>query len=107
MRSKILTTTDASGGATTSAIFVTDPHCNPFNIGLGLVVTGTVNATVQHSFDDPQIPGSMTWFPHVSIVTRTVNTDGNYQFPVRAIRLTQNSGNGSCALTVIQAGLNG
>lgn len=107
MRSKTLTTTDATAGATTSEVYVADVHCNPFNIGIGCIVAGTVNFDIEHSFDDPQIPASMIWFNHASIVAKTANTDGNYQFPVRAVRLVQNSGGGSVRAVIIQAGLNG
>lgn len=102
MRSKILTTVAAS---TQSSVFVADPHLSPFNIGVGVVVTGTVNYDIQHSFDDPQIPASMTWFNHATIAGQTINKDGNYQYPVRAIRINQNSGTGTVTATIIQAGL--
>ncbi len=102
-----LTTTDASGGATSSAVFRPDLYRTPFNIGFGVVKTGTVNFTVQHTFDDvfsPTFdPATATWFPHASVAAATANADGNYAYPCRGIRILQNSGSGSCVMTIIQA----
>ena len=79
-----------------------DTYANPFNIGFGCVVTGTANYTVQHTFDDPA--SSPTAFDHPDIAAQTTSKDGNYAYPVRAIRLKINSGTGSVALTAIQGG---
>lgn len=102
-----LTTTDASGGATSSAVFRPDLYRTPFNIGFGIVKTGTVNFTVQHTFDDvfsPTFdPTTATWLNHASVAAATANADGNYAYPCRGIRLVQNSGSGSCVMTIIQA----
>lgn len=103
MKPSTLSTTDASGGATYSPAYLTDLFGDPFNIGFGVVVTGTVNFTVQHTFDDPT-SASPVWFDHSSVAAKTVNTDGNYAYPCRAIRLKQSSGSGSCVMTLIQAG---
>lgn len=102
-----LTTTDASGAATTSAVFRPDLYRTPFNLGFGIVKTGTVNFTVQHTFDDVWAadfdPATATWFNHASVAAATANADGNYAYPCRGVRLVQNSGSGSCRMTIIQA----
>lgn len=103
MRPSTLSTTDASGGATTSAIAPMDYTQAPFAVGFGCVVTGTVSFTVQHTFDDIQGGVTPTWFDHSSVAAKVANTDGNYAFPVRAIRLKQNSGSGSVVMTFIQS----
>ena len=81
----------------------------PFNVGIGVVVSGTVNYTVQHTFDniwaEGYNPSSGTWFNHASLATQASNQDGNYAFPVTAIRLTVNSGAGTATMTVVQAGV--
>lgn len=87
-------------GAGSTNGYVADSYISPFNIGFGVVVSGTVNYTVQHTFD-----GS-TWFPHPTIASQTTNQDGNYAFPVLQVRLIVNSGAGSAAMTLIQAGPN-
>jgi hypothetical protein len=111
MRPFTLRTTDASGGATVSDVFIPDLHSTPFNIGFGVAVTGTVSYTVQHTFDDVFAatfnPATAVWFNHASVAAATANADGNYAYPVRGIRLRQNSGSGSCILKGAQAGRTG
>lgn len=87
-------------GAGSTSGFVADNYISPFNIGFGVAVTGTVNYTVEHTFD------GTTWYPHPTIASKTSNQDGNYAFPVLQIRLTVNSGGDTAVLTLIQAGPN-
>lgn len=84
-----------------------DHKTAPFNVGLGCVVTGTATYTVQHTFDDVDSGGAVVAFDHATIVGQTANKDGNYAFPVRAIRLTITVGDGSVTMTSIQAGCGG
>jgi len=78
----------------------------PFNVGFGVVVTGTVTYTVQHSFDNPWTTTSPVWFDHPTVAAKVdVNADGNYAFPVAAIKVVVTSGSGTATLTVIQAGI--
>lgn len=85
-----------------------DQYISPFNVGFGVKTTGTVNYTVQHTFDDVfNSAVTPTWFNHPVIAAQTTNQDGNYAFPVKAIRLTVNSGAGTAAMTILQAGIAG
>lgn len=79
-------------------------NTNPFNVGFGVVKTGTVDYTIQHTFDDPAV-GFSTWFPHPTVAAQIANADGNYAFPVTAIRVTMNSGDGTATLKLIQSGI--
>ncbi len=79
-------------------------NISPFNVGFGVIVTGTVNYTVQHTFDDPAV-GFSTWFSHPTVANETTNMDGNYAFPVTGIKLLVNSGDGTATLKLIQAGI--
>ena len=90
----------AQTGAGSTNGYVADSYISPFNIGFGVAVSGTVNYTVQHTFD------GTTWFPHPTIASQTTAQDGNYAFPVLQVRLTVNSGGGTATLTLIQAGPN-
>lgn len=92
-----------TGAGSTDAI-VMNTNISPFNVGFGVVVDGTVDYTVEHTFDDPAV-GFTTWFPHPSVDGEAVNADGNYAFPVTGIRLTVNSGGGSATMNLIQAGI--
>jgi hypothetical protein len=96
-------TVSQTGIGSTSAIVV-NTNVSPINIGFGVLVSGTVNYTVQHTFDDPAT-GFSTWFPHPTIASQAANADGNYAFPVTGIRLTVNSGGGTASLKLIQAGI--
>lgn len=81
-------------------------HITPFAIGFGVVVDGVVDYTVQHTFDDVQDPSvTPVAFDHDTVASLTANEDGNYAFPVRAIRITVNSGAGSVRFRSIQAGI--
>ena len=101
MRQQIATKT----GTGSSNVIATDTYISPFNVGFGVVVTGSVNYTVQHTFDNPQTNPSPTWFSHPTVAAATTSQDGNYAFPVAAIKILVNSGAGTATMTLIQAGI--
>lgn len=95
-------------GTGSSATIPTDTYRNPFNVGIGVVVSGTVNYTIQHTFDDVQDAAvTPVWFSHPSLAALSANADGNYAFPVTAIKILVNSGAGTATAKIIQAGLRG
>lgn len=83
-----------------------DIHGRP-EISLQVVVSSTVNYTVEQTLDDPA--DSPTWFPHpdTNLVSATTSKQGNYAYVPRAVRLKVNSGTGTATLTIIQAGITG
>lgn len=98
----VSTNTSAGNSATAESImFPPDVNSNPLSIGFGCIIpTGTTATyTVQHTFDNiyaPSAPigstynyGAATnaWFNHPVVAALTANSDGNYAFPVAAIRL--------------------
>jgi len=93
-------------GATTPIVL--NVYGNPFSVGMGVIVSGTVNYTVQHTFDDISVqgwnPATANWLNHIFLLNLTANMDSNYAFPVRAIRLLVNSGSGTATLYAIQSG---
>lgn len=91
-------------GVGSSSALVMNTNISPFNVGFGVVVTGTVNYTVQHTFDDPAV-GFSTWFSHPTVASQAANADGNYAFPVTGIKVLVNSGSGTATLNLIQAGI--
>lgn len=102
------TVTVGTNGVGASAMYAPDPYMAPFSIGIGCVVVGTVNYTVQHTFNDvysfaTYAPASYTWFSNSGLSAKTSSADGNYAAPVAGIRLLLSSGNGSVAMTLIQA----
>ena len=107
MRPSKVTVSDASGGAKNSNAIVLDYYGRP-EVSLQVVVTGTVNYTVQQTLDNPLTAGvTPTWFNHpdTNMVTQTVNRQGNYAYIPTAVRIVLNSGSGSVVLTAVQAGL--
>ena len=91
-------------GTGSSSALVMNTNQTPFNVGFGVVVSGTVNYTVQHTFDDPA-GGFTTWFSHPTIASQTANADGNYAFPVTGIKVLVNSGSGTATMNLVQAGI--
>ena len=98
-----LQTVSKTGVGSSSAI-VMNTNISPFNVGFGVIVSGTVDYTVQHTFDDPAV-GFSTWFSHPTVAGETTNQDGNYAFPVTGIKVLVNSGTGSATLKLVQAGI--
>lgn len=101
MRRVVETVSGVANGATIPV----DNRSTVFGIGFGVVVTGTINYTVQHTFDDiyalAASGGTPTWFNHAYAAAQTGNIDGNYAFPVAAIRLITSTGTGSAVLTAL------
>ena len=105
MRPIFLTST----GISASSVAPMNVNTSPFNVGFGVVVSGSVTYTVQHTFDDvwsPTFNASTTnWFNHPTVAAQTAAADGNYAFPVTAIRLKTTAGSGTATMTLIQAGI--
>jgi len=101
MRQQIATKT----GTGSSNVLPMDLYISPFNVGFGVVATGTVTYTVQHTFDDPQTVASPVWFSHPTIAAKSDNQDGNYAFPVAAIKVLVTAGAGTATMTLIQTGV--
>lgn len=88
------TLTAGTNGVGSSPWFIVDRDVNPVNIGIGVVVSGTINFTVEYTYDDPNAPYTGTFptvFPITALATKTANTDSSIAFPIFALRLTQNS----------------
>ena len=104
MRPVVFTVT----GAGVSSVFPPDQYISPFNVALSVLVTGTVDYTVQYTFDSVFASGyvaaSGNWVDHPSLTSQTTTKDSNIAYPVQGIRIKGNSGAGTARLTIIQAG---
>lgn len=87
-------------------------HQYTFNVSLSVALAAgsVLTYTVEHTFDDVFAsdfnPATAVWFSNDVLVDRTTSEDGNYAFPVTAIRLNITSyTSGSAKLTVIQSGV--
>jgi hypothetical protein len=101
MRQQVVTQTNTGS----SAIIPMNLDSTPFNVGFGVTITGAPTYTVQHTFDNPWTTASPVWFNHPTVAAEDANADGNYAFPVAAIKVVITSGTGTATLTVIQAGI--
>jgi len=106
--------TVGTNGVGASAWLSVSRSMTPSNISASVVVTGTVNYTVQYTYDpdpfgftpNPSGPVATT-FNHPLLTAQTATAEGTFTYPVTAIRLVVNSGTGSAALTLLQAGIAG
>lgn len=99
MRPQVISIT----GTGTTAWIPLDYKQSPFNVSVAAVVNGTVTYDIEHTFDeifDTKV--TPTAFKHASITAQTANKDGNYAFPVRAIRVNNTAGTGTTTLTILQ-----
>lgn|SRR5690349_8540513 len=91
-----------------------DIHQNPFSVSFFVrkIGTGDITYRVEHTPDNILRPTSGAEvsarpFTHVDVSAATVSKDGNYAFPVRAIRLfttTTMSGQSALEFVVYQGG---
>src|ERR1700693_2506751 len=72
----------------------------PYSVAV--VVTGTVNYTIQYTYDDVTV-GITTWWNNPSYTGLTINADAQFSSPITAVRVTVNSGTGSATMQVLDA----
>ena len=102
---KVQTVSQTNAGSSNAIVINT--NTNPCNVGLGIVITdGTPTYTIQHTFDDPSsdLNTSTNWFTHPTLFDQTDNADGNYAFPITAVKVVV-SGTGTVVLKLVQAGI--
>lgn len=99
------TQTVSKTGTGSSSAIVMNTNISPFNVGFGVVATGTVTYSIQHTFDSPSNGGFTTWYTHPTIAAKTDNQDGNYAFPVTGIKVLVTAGTGTATLNLLQAGI--
>src|SRR5574337_1002401 len=99
MRPVKISYTAAAAGTSNAA--VVDHYQCPINIGFVLTLTGTITASVQHTYDDV-LDSTVTpaWFDHATVKAVTSTTEGTYTSPIRFIRINKTAGTGSAVLTL-------
>lgn len=104
-----VSTASATAASTASGWIPLDIHQTPFNVGFGVVKTGTGDITfrVEHTFDnifDPSV--TPVAFVHEDVSAASANIDGNYAFGIRAMRIASVSASGvaGASLRVVQVG---
>jgi len=96
-----------------SAPVILDTYRNPFSVAIGVTKTGTVDYSVQYTYDDvfssSFVPSTASWFTMSAFpLTTATSKDGSLSSPVTAVRLNAVTiTSGSLVMTVIQAGMPG
>lgn len=97
-----------------SAPIPLDHYQGPFNVGIGVAVSAgaTLTYSVQHTFDDVNAagfdPSTAVWYTNSALGAKNTTLDGNYAFPVTAVRLNVTAyTSGSVTMTLVQAGMPG
>lgn len=96
-------------GVGNSSVYPVDTYVAPTNMGLAVVVTGTITYKVQYTFDNvfaqgySPTAGTSTWFDHPTLVGST-SANSNIAYPVTGLRLITTAGTGTARLTIIQSG---
>jgi hypothetical protein len=94
-------------GVGNSPVFAVDNYVKPSNMGMAVVVTGTITYKVQYTFDNifaqGYDPAAGNWFDHPTLIG-SASAESNIAYPVTGIRLITTAGTGTATLTIIQAG---
>lgn len=106
------TVTVGTNGVASTAWFSVDDQIGYPALGIGVVVSGTINFTVEYTYDDVNNPYTGTFptlFSISALASKTTNTDATFNTPARAVRLTQNSftNPGTAKIIIIQSGIGG
>lgn len=112
------TVTAGTNGVGSTQWVSVSPHMTPTKLSIACVVTGTVNYTVEYTYNDPNYSPTSSYayaldyvVPDVwadSLVTgATGNAIATQDEPIMAARVTINSGTGSVKAVFIQAGIAG
>ena len=101
----------------TDILWFPDPYIRPFNIGILCAVnsTGTQTYNVEHTMDyfgqyssnfNGFTSSQATWFQNTGITGATTNAQGNYAYPVTAVRVNVTAGASQATVTCkfVQAG---
>lgn len=84
-------------------------YSDPVSQGIAVVVTGTVNYSVEYTYDnfiDTTVPAAIpVVFTDPVLAAETTTGDTNFDTPFTGWRVTINSGSGSLAIKGIQAGV--
>ena len=95
-------------GLSASKWYHTDVYLNSTNIGFSVELSGTATYSAQHTMADiwnlDDISG-ITVLDHDSLVDETTSDDGNYAFPMVAMRVRISAyTSGTVTLSMLQAG---
>lgn len=100
-------TISVTGSPVASNVYAVNTSITPTNLGLAVIVTGTITYKVQYTFDDVYStsfsPSTANWFDHPTLVG-SASGNSNIAYPVTGVRITTSAGSGSASLTIVQGG---
>jgi hypothetical protein len=100
----------AKTGTGSSVWQIVNTNVAPFNLGIVVLVTGTVTYTFEYTYEDPSgtypnpLNATPSAFPLAALTSKTANTDSAIAFPIAAWRITVTAGTGTAQAVVIQSG---
>ena len=113
MRPKVIT----QEGVGQSTPFIVNHRQSNFKLSVATEVTGAATYTIQHTLDNPwekvnevsvyngdaDFNANANWLniDLADLVNATSNQDGNYFFPIRAVRVNQTAGAGTVRATFV------
>ena len=89
-----ITVTQTGVGATTTVLL--NWQNSPFAVGVGVVVSGTVTFSIEHTND------GTNWFAPAADTGKTANHAKGYTIPALGVRTNVTAGTGSVTMTVLQ-----
>lgn len=92
-------------GVGTSAAIPVDWRKEYFALSILCNVSGSATYSVQHTLDNVLAGATPVWVDHPTLVGKTGTADGNYAFPVTAVRLNVTAGTGTVNMRLVQAGI--
>ena len=95
----------AQTGQGQSQWFVTNFNITPVEISISVVVDGTVNYTVQYTYDDLAANNNPEAWNLPALTSKATKLDATIKFPITGYRLVVNSVGGTATMTAIQAGI--
>jgi hypothetical protein len=96
-------------GTGRSAVVVPDSFQNPFNVGVQLVVTGTVTFSLEVTMADPMLPtfnpATADWTAPTGFSGLAATTVSSLTVPCHGISLNVTAGTGTVTAYIVQAGV--
>jgi hypothetical protein len=107
----IIITADSTVASGVGTPMCPDTFINPFNIGIGAyVMSGSPTFSIEHTFVDVMngaagtLNSNTVWIANSGLTGQTGTCNGNYAYPVSAIRIHITGGSGTVAAYILQAG---
>lgn len=104
----IYATTPAAGQVASATPIPLNMNNANFGVGFVCVVTGTVNYSVEHTYDNLLNPAvAPTWLAHgtSNMTAATTTQESNFVIPVAGMRVIINSGTGNVKTVVTEQGI--